>query len=519
MSEICVVGAGAAGCVLALRLARRGHRVTVIESGPRYSDEEKEKLFLAVRSGRLYGNPYRLSEPSIEAYRNDGKVDLPLNFERSRGLGGTTLYWLANTPRMIPDDFRMRSRFGVAEDWPISYEELEPFYAQAEQELGVAGALDNPFAAPRSTPYPMPPIPFSLMDKRIKQATDRLGYDLHHTPQARNSIPYGERSQCLACTFCQVCPSGAKATVDRTHALAAERTGKARFVTDATVLRLEVDPQGRVQRAVYAGLDKVEHAQEADVFVIASGGIETPRLLLLSANAQFPDGLANRSGVVGRHLMNHPVADTLGHFEDNFYPFRVTFESSESFQFYATQTRGETAAFLWNVNNYGGLKPAGFAETTELWGDALWNRIDSEFGRVGSLSAGVDQLPDERNRVALDPREVDYFGRPIPLITYDFDDYTQRGLEHARRVMAEILIEAGARTTEVAGNWWPGHHLGTVRMGDDPARSVVDRNLRCHDVPNLYLVTTGVWTTGGCANPTLTLSALALRLGEHLSNG
>src|SRR5262249_38970926 len=162
----------------------------------------------------------------------------------------------------------------------------------------------------------------------------------------------------------------------RTHALPAERTGRARFLTDATVLRLELDAQGRAARAVYAGLDRVEHAEEADAFVIASGGIETPRLLLLSASAQFPDGLANRSGLVGRNLMNHPVADTLGHFAENLYPFRVTFESSESFQFYATETRDETAAFLWNVNNYGGLQPAGFAETTELWGEALWSRID-----------------------------------------------------------------------------------------------------------------------------------------------
>jgi choline dehydrogenase-like flavoprotein len=315
-----------------------------------------------------------------------------------------------------------------------------------------------------------------------------------------------------------VCPSGAKATFDRTHALPAEQTGRARFVTDATVQRLELDGNGRVRRAIYAGLDRVEHAQEADVFVIASGGIETPRLLLLSACAQFPDGLANRSGAVGRHFMNHPVANAVGHFEESLYPFRVLFESSESFQFYATETRGETAAFLWNVNNTGGARPSDYA-ATGLWGDALLARIESEFGHVGSLSAGIDQLPDERNRIQLDPHGVDYFGLPIPLITYGYDDYTQRGLERAAQVMTEVLVEAGATGAARSGNWWPGHHLGTVRAGDDPMRSVVDRNLRTHDVPNLYLCTTGVWTTAGCASPTLTLSAVALRLAEHLSGG
>jgi len=520
LSEFCIVGAGAAGCALALRLARRGQRVTVIESGPRYTEEQKERFFLQYRSGRDLGNPYRLPEASIEAYRNDGKVNLPLNYERSRGLGGTTLFWLGNTPRMLPDDFRMRSRFGVAEDWPISYDELEPYYAQAEVEIGIAGTDDNPFAGHRSTPYPMPPIPFSLADKLIKKATDRLGYDLHHTPQARNSVGYGGRSECLGCAFCMVCPSGAKATFDRTHALPAEQTGRVRFLTDCTALRLELDASGRVARVVYAGLDRVEHAQEADVFVVSSGGIETPRLLLLSASARFPDGLANRSGVLGRHLMNHPVANTTGTFEQRLDPFRVIFESSESFQFYATGTRAETAAFLWNVNNTGGDRPAEIAETAGLWGDALLSRIETDFGHTASLSAGVDQLPDPRNRIRLDPHEVDYFGSPVPLITYDFDGYTQRGLERARQVMAEVLIEAGARNAEGSKvNWWPGHHLGTVRMGNDAARSVVDRNLRTHDVPNLYLCTTGVWTTGGCANPTLTLTALALRLGDHLSGG
>jgi choline dehydrogenase-like flavoprotein len=506
--------------VLALRLARRGHRVTVIESGPRYSDEQKEKLFLAARAGRLEDNPYRLSEPSIEAYRNDGAVEIQLNYERSRGIGGTTLFWLGNTPRMLPDDFRMRSRFGVAEDWPVSYAELEPFYGQAEVEIGISGAPDNPFAAPRSTPYPMAPIPFSYADKLIKKATDRLGYDLHHTPQARNSGYYGGRSQCQACAYCQVCPTGAKATFDRTHALPAEQTGRVRFLTDATVQRLELDPLGRVRRAVYAGLDRVERAEEAELFILACGGIETPRLLLLSTSPQFPDGLANRSGAVGRYLMNHPVASAVGQFDESLYPFRVNFESSESFQFYATRTRDETAAFLWNVNNTGGGRPSELADGSGLWGDALWERIESGFGHYASLSAGIDQLPDERNRIRLDPYEVDYFGQPIPLITYAFDEYTQRGLDLARRTLAEVLTEAGARRAwGPADVWWPGHHMGTVRMGDDAARSVVDRNLRTHDVPNLYLVTTGVWAAGGCANPTLTLSALALRLAEHLSGG
>jgi choline dehydrogenase-like flavoprotein len=504
---------------LALRLGRLGIPVTVLESGPRYTAKDKEALFLhAVKSG-YGGNPYRLKEGLIESFRNNGEMELPLDFERVRAVGGTTLFWLGNTPRMLEADFKMRSTFGLAADWPIAYDELEPYYGQAEGEIGVAGTNDNPFAAFRSTPYPMPPIPFSYADTVLKKTTDRLGIEFHHTPQARNSVPYGGRSQCLSCAYCDVCPSGAKATFDVTHAIPAEATGNVRFITDATTLRIEVDDSGVARRAIYAGVDRVEHAQEADIFVVSCGGIETPRLLLLSANKQFPDGLANRSGMVGRYLMNHPIVQVSGRVEENLYPYRVGFESTESFQFYATQTRDEMGAFLMNMNNYWGCggTPAEIAARSTAWGDDLEREIRAEFGHYLSLSAGIDQLPDERNTVTLDRARTDYFGQPIPVVTYSFDEYTTRALNRAAEVQSWILSEAGASALSSPQQWWPGHHMGTTRMGTDPATSVVDANLRTHDVPNLYLVTTGCFVTGGVANPTLTLSALALRLGDHLA--
>jgi choline dehydrogenase-like flavoprotein len=520
VAEVCIVGGGAAGCVLALRLARRGIRVTVLESGPRYSDKDKERLFLEQLAGRSGGNPYRLREGSIETFRNNGAMLLPLDFERVRAVGGTTLFWLGNTPRMLAEDFKMRSGFGVAADWPIGYQDLEPYYGQAEHEIGVAGAADNPFAEHRSTPYPMPPVPFSWADKVLKRTTDRLGVEFHHTPQARNSVAYGGRSQCLSCALCDVCPSGAKATFDVTHALPAEATGLVRFVTEATVLRIETDERGRASRAIYAGHDRVEHACEADAFVVASGGIETPRLLLLSRSARFPDGLANRSGLVGKFLMNHPIVQVSGTIEENVFPYRVGFESAESFQFYATPHRDELGAFLMNMNNFGGVggTPAEIAAHSHQWGDALAREVGERFGRSLSLSAGVDQLPDEQNHVSLDPVHVDYFGQPVPLVTYSFDEYTRRTLERAAELQGWILEEAGAKPIARPEQWWPGHHMGTTRMGDDPATSVVDRNCRTHDVPNLYVVSTGCFVTGGVANPTLTLSALALRLGDHLAD-
>jgi len=521
VETVCVIGGGAVGCVLSLRLARKGIRVIVLESGPRYTANDKQALFQDIVEGKSFGNAYRLKEKRVEMYRNNGTVAMPLDFERVRALGGTTLFWLGNSPRMLKADFKMRSTFGLADDWPITYDDLEPYYGQAEREIGIAGTGDNPFAEHRTTPYPMPPIPFSYADKILKETTDKLGIEFHHTPQARNSIPYGGRSQCLACAKCTYCPINARATFDLTHGLPAEQTGLVRFVTNATTLRLELNEWGKVSRAIYAGLDHVERAQEADLFVVCCGGIETPRLLLLSKSKLFPDGLANRSGLVGKYLMNHPISQLSGRVDEDLYPFRVAFESTESFQFYATKTRDQMGAFLMNMNNADGVggTPAEIVLDSGLWGDEALAQMKRKFGHTFSISAGVEQLPDEQNTVTLDPELKDYFGLPIPLVTYGFDEYTTRTLERAVETERYIMEAAGAKEFETPNRWWPGHHMGTTRMGMDPEKSVVNPFLRAHDVPNLYLISTSCYVTGAVANPTLTLAALTLRTADHIAAG
>jgi choline dehydrogenase-like flavoprotein len=518
MERVCIIGAGAAGCVTALRLARHGIKVTVLESGPRYSDAERLEMFKLAVAERNWGR-YHSKNPLLDDYRNNGKVEMPLRSERVRALGGTTLLWLGNTPRMLAADFRMRSRFGLAADWPISYDELEPYYGQAEAEIGISGVEDNRLADRRSTPFPMPPLPFSYADQKLKAAADKLGIEVHHLPQARNSVSYHGRSPCRSCSFCRVCPVGAKATFDRTHAIPAEQTGNARFVTGATCLRIETDARARAKRVIYAGEDKVEHALEAEIVIVASGAIETARLLLLSKNSHFPDGLGNRSGLVGKRLMNHACVQVAGRVAEPVYPHRVGFEAIESFHYYATRTRDEKAGFLITFSNSGGLSPtpAERAAESPLWGDALHQKILNEFGHHLGMSALVEQLPEETNTVTLDPERRDHFGLPIPLVTYDFGDYAREGLASAERAMRAILEAAGAQDFTEPVYWWPGHHMGTVPMGEDPATSVVDSWLRSHDVPNLYLISSGTWVTGGCANPTLTLSALALRTADHIA--
>ena len=235
-AEVCIVGAGAAGGILALELARRGVRVVVLESGPRHDFARRAEY---VRRYLRHENPWRTPLPDLDRHTVGGPAPYRLDGKRVRGVGGSTLHWEGYALRLHASDFRLRSLYGIADDWPISYQDLEPYYATAEQALGVAGAADEPWASPRSTPFPLPPFPFSHSDGLFAPACRHLGVAFHHLPQARNSLAYGGRPQCRACSTCHVCPTGAKASIDLTHIPEAEATGNARIITEATVLRLE----------------------------------------------------------------------------------------------------------------------------------------------------------------------------------------------------------------------------------------------------------------------------------------
>src|SRR5262245_5481665 len=306
VADVCIVGAGAAGGIMALELARGGISVAVLESGPRHDFARRAEY---VRRYLRQENPWRTPVAGLDRHATSGATRIVLEGKRVRAVGGSTLHWEGYALRLHADDFRLRSLHGIADDWPIAYPELEPYYGRAERALGVAGAPDDPWASPRSTPFPLPAFPFSHSDGLLARAGRSLGVALHSLPQARNSVPYGGRSQCRACSTCAVCPTGAKASIDLTHVPAAEATGKARILADSTVLRLETDGAGRVTAAVYAGPDRTQQRVTAGVFVLAAGAVENARLLLLSASPDFPDGLANRSGLVGRFFMSHPSVD------------------------------------------------------------------------------------------------------------------------------------------------------------------------------------------------------------------
>lgn len=519
--DVCIIGAGVAGALVAYKLSRAGVRVCVLEAGPRHDPANRYDYMRRYLKG---DDPWRTNAPDRDIYSNGGGIEYPLNEYRVKAVGGSTLHWEGYANRFHETDFRLRSTYGIADDWPISYRDIEPYYCEAERELGVAGSEDNPFASFRSQPFPLPAFPPGYDDQFLIRALHRLGIESHSIPQARTSRPYGGRPACQTYSVCHTCPIRAKYSAD-VHVELAEATGYLSLVYDANVLQLETNGRGSIARAVYARSDGREHACAASIFVVAAHGVETPRLLLLSASNEFPDGIGNRSGAVGRYFMDHTATYRVGDVDYDLYPFRRGFYTTGSEQFYDTEKRAREAAFLLSGRAGGQTAPyvaSKLVQRSGNWGneflDELKTELNSEFGRTFMVSSMVETLPDEANRIELDADLKDRFGRPCPKVVFSLTQYEHSTHDRADELLTDLLESMGARVKDARHMGFGGHHAGTCRMGGNPDKSVVDRNLRCHDVNNLYIAGSSVFTTLGATNPTLTIAALSLRLGDHLAS-
>lgn len=516
--DVCIIGAGLVGGIIAYELGKRGVKVIVLEAGPRHDPKTKYRYMERYLNGE---NPWASNNPERDIYTTAGEISYPLNKYRVKAVGGSTLHWGATTLRMHETDFLMKSLYGLAEDWPINYEELEPYYGKAEVALGVAGIEDNPFASYRSTDYPLPPFPFSYANQVIKKGCNKVGIKIHHVAYARNSIPYQDRPSCQAFSTCTpVCPIEAQYNA-QVHIRLAEKTGNVKVVSNASVVRINLDSSGRVSSVTYAKSDKSEHEQRARVFVIAAHAVESARLLLLSKSSRFPNGLANNSGIVGKNFMERPYVGGFGKLKKNLFPYRIGFHTAESQQFCVSDRRDEMGAFKLEFEG-SGPKPYELALKSGNWGVELKKEILGSFGCYAGIAVMVEQLPDERNSITLDPKVKDYFGNPVPRITYSVTDYEKGTIRNAVKKMEYIFDALDA--TEVTGLdsdkfEFPGHHMGTCRMGNNPESSVVNHNLRVHDVDNLFIVGSSVFVTGGPVNPSLTIAALAIRAAEYISQG
>lgn len=519
ISDVCIVGAGLTGGLMAYELARRGMKVVVLEAGPRYSLQKRFAYMEDIVRGRIPGPAFGSNLPARDVYSTAGEVEYPVNALRAKAVGGSTLHWGGQIWRFLESDFRLKSLYGIADDWPIGYDELEPYYTKAERALGVAGAADSPFASWRSADYPLPPFPFSVADRLFQEGCRKLGIVVHTVPGARNSVPYQNRPACAAfatCTNHRVCPIAAQYTAE-THIDLAEATGNARVVADANVVRLLTDSQKRITGAVYMDHGKKEAEQKARMFVLAAHTVETARLLLLSESSQFPHGLANGSGMVGKNFMERPSVGVVGVHKQNVFPHRIGFPTAATLQFCNPRNRHELAGMKLAFHTLNSPTPYGISAASGNWGKALADEVRQSFGHRISVEAAIEQLPDPGNTVTLDPVLRDHFGDPAPRITYSFGAYEKAsldvGIELGRKILTAVGVEKIEHEVE---HGFPGHPMGTCRMGDDPNTSVVDRNLQAHEVPNLSIVGGSVFVTGGSLQPSLTMAALAIRAAEYI---
>jgi choline dehydrogenase-like flavoprotein len=533
--DFVVVGAGAAGGVVARELSTAGFRVVVLEQGPYLREADFRHDEFAISNLASLTNDFRASPNTFRAKAGETAVVKPV-VKYGRVVGGGSVHFTGNYWRFHEIDFIEHSKRGAVagadrDDWPITYAELEPYYSRAEWEIGVSGlAGASPFDPPRSRPYPLPPLPINPSGVLAERGARRLGWTAFPAPMAILSRPYKGRSACVHCGFCETfgCEMRAKSSTLASMIPAAEATGRCEIRPRSYVRSVDVNDAGRVTGVTYFDAHKKEVAQRAKAVVLCANGAETPRLLLMSTSARFPNGLANTSGWVGTHLMFNGGAFAGGLFEHEINGYKGVVDSRIVHDFYQLDP-------ALGIDGGGGLDlrfdfppiafaAAGLPTDAPTWGVAFKHMLRDYYTRSLYALGHTTQLPVASNTISLDPTVKDAWGLPAIRVTFE---------EHANDLkLYHFILDRGMELLDAAGatrRWaFPiegggdpflpvVHLLGTCRMGNDPRRSVVDRYHRAHDVPNLFIVDGSSFVTSGRGQPTLTIQALAFRAAEHMA--
>jgi choline dehydrogenase-like flavoprotein len=498
--DMAIVGAGAGGLVLAQRLARAGWRIVVLEKGP-FWDPDRDWVSDEKGAGSLYWTDERIisgADP-IEMGKNNSGV----------GVGGSMTHFAGYVPRLHPSDFEVRTRDGVAADWPISYWDLKESFERVELELPVAGQ-DWPWGDPHG--YPHAPHPIAGAAAVAWDGARDCGIEMRVGPVSITNGSFGNRPHCIYRGFClQGCKVNAKASPLITHLPDGIEHG-VEVRSDSMVTRVEVDDAGRATGVTYID-ESGEHFQAAETVAVCGYAIETPRLFLNSTSRRFPNGLANGNDQVGRYVMVQGASQVAGRFPELLRMYKAPPPEISSEQFYETdESRGFARGF--SIQTISPL-PIGWAEHVTAeghWGQSLreYMRDYNHWSVLGSL---CELLPQPENRVTL-ASVTDQYGLPVANFSYSLCENDKRNIAFARKKMQEIWEGAGAQDVLTIDRY--AHLVGGCRMGDSPETSVVDAMHRAWEVPNLFVADGSVLPTQGSANPALVIMALSDRLARLL---
>lgn len=520
--DVLIIGAGASGAAVAWSLATAGFRVVCLEQGgwvdPTTLPATGEDWEIR-RHTDFNPDPNFRQMPADYPVNNTDSTYTPLMYN---AVGGSTIHWSAHFPRFQPSDFRVRSLDGVADDWPLTYDKLEPYYDFNDRMVGVAGLAGDPSHPPRSARQ-TPPLPLGKLGTTLARGFDTLGWHWWPSDSAINSTPYDDRAACNNCGPCDIgCPIGARSSADITYWPKALQLG-VELRIECRVREITVGADGRARGALYYDVDGQLQEQTAPVVIVACNGVGTPRLLLNSRSRSFPDGLANRSGVVGKNLMFHCFASVGGIFPEELDGPRGPIGASIlSHEFYETNPQHDfVRGYQLQIVRQSGpvsVVMGGLAGVPAPWGKNHHTAFADRFGHMAFMGVMGEDLPEAVNEVTLDPVLTDAHGIPAPLVRYRLSENSEKMLAHGIARATEVMQAAGATEVLFSNPLRPSgwHLLGTCRMGDDPARSVVDRWGRTHDVDNLFLVDGSIFVTSAVGNPTTTIQALALRTADYI---
>ncbi len=504
---VVVIGSGAGGGTLSKELCQKGVKVVLLEAGKRESqasfinNEWPSFSQLAWLDKRTTSGTWRIARdfPGLPAWI-------------CKTVGGTTVHWAGASLRLQEHEFRVHTEYGDIAganllDWPITLAELEPYYERAEDSMGVTRTRD------------VPGLPGNNNFKVMYEGATKLGYKECHTGRmAINSRPRDGRASCLQLGFCfQGCKSGAKWSTLVAEIPKAEATGNLELRAQCHVTQIEHDAKGRASAVIYRDAEGNEQRQLARVVAVAGNSFETPRLLLNSASASHPDGLANSSGQVGRNYMRHMTGSVYATFEKPVHMWRgTTMAGVIQDEAGHRPERGFAGGYEMETLSLGLPFMAAFLDPG-AWGRGFTSAMDQYAHMAGMWLVGED-MPQERNRVTLHPSEKDQYGMPVPNVHFDDHPNDVAMRNHAFNQGIAVYEAAGAQRTIRVPPYPSTHNLGTCRMSEKPGDGVCNKWGRTHDVPNLFISDGSQFTTGGAENPTLTIVALAIRQAEHIAD-